>query len=98
MARMINIKGKSISENTIVEALKKHINFEPIVHKQGNRYKENRYNEKYILAHVNPSELCLVSLKNGHYWHYPEKVKDVWKLTEKEWNRIKATGDFTLIS
>jgi len=62
MSKMINIKGKEISETTIVEALKKHYNFDdsmPIIEV----YNDPHYGKRAV---VRLSNCAIKKIKEGN--------------------------------
>jgi len=62
----------------------------------GDRYKleAGGKTEKYILAHPNIGEVCLICLQDGIRWSNPIEVGDVMKITEKEFESICRDTDW----
>jgi len=84
MSKMINIKGKEISEDTIVEALKKHINFqEQEIPKAGDKYSFGSYErlilktgDKYSIVFLESNRLAIFS-NDTHFATLDELIKHI---------------------
>jgi hypothetical protein len=64
-------------------------------HKIGNRYLVNGSNihEEYMLCQVLPSQVCLVGLESGNRLVEPVLVKNVLKITHREFGYMTSSGE-----
>jgi hypothetical protein len=51
----------------------------------------------YILAHVSPGMVALISLTDGNRWVDAVPAKVVTKLTRKEWAAVRGGRTFRLV-
>ena len=94
MAKLICSDGKEINISAETEQeLRAAFGKKEIFYKKGQRFVRNGI--EYILAFAGYG-MVLIGLHDGHYWASPQPVKNHFKITEVEFDRIQGTGGFVL--
>ena len=85
MINMINIKGKEISEDTIVEALQKHCGFEEEPDLKAGDIVRNRYGTRIIIKDI-----------DGLLMAYDLSGREQADETDSAWKNYKKMGTLSI--